>query len=260
VLPNVDTQRIVMFWGNSAVRGESNPGAVFDTAEGFAGVWHLEEEKAGVGGVGLYRDATLTNANGDDWVYSMDQDGIVGNGHGLIDNDKITTNSPVAEMAAGSVTVSLWVKLSGPGGVILSKGRGNVAQNTGEKQLFFSNGDTLSAGNGLKPSFCGKGNGYAYADRDMPLNEWHYLTFRWSYEFGTASFFIDSVQTGITTTYSAAAPDNPQDKVTIGLNGIQYLGGFCDEIHISKVSRSSDWIRLSFENQKLGQTAVTVGK
>jgi hypothetical protein len=260
VYPNNDTQRVVMFWGNNAVRGESNPAAVFDTAAGFAAVWHLEQEKAGVGSSGLYKDATFTNANGDDWVYSTDQDGIVGSGHGLGDNDKITTNSPVAEMAAGSVTISLWVKLSGPGGVILSKGRGNVVQSTGEKQLFFSNGDPANAGNGLKPSFSGKGSGYAYADTDMPLNEWHYLTFRWSFEFGTASFFIDSVQTGITTTYGAAAPDNPEDKVTIGFNGIQYFNGFCDEIHVSKVSRSSDWIRLSYENQKLDQTTATVGK
>lgn len=260
IYPNSGSQYVMMFWGKSGVRSESNSAAVFDTSYGFAAAWHLEEERSGVGYPGLYRDATGSGANGDDYVYSTEQDGIVGNGHHFNGGDKITTNSFVTELAGGDVTVSLWVKLVSEGGVILAKGMGNVVQNTGEKQLFFSNGDTLNTANGLKPSFECKGGGYAFSDRDIALNEWHYLVFRWSYEFGTTSFFIDSMQTGITTTYGAAALDNPQDKLTIGFDGIRYLDGYLDEIHVSKVSRPSDWIRLSYENQKLDQTVVTVGK
>ena len=96
----------------------------------------------------------------------------------------------------------------------------------------------------------------------MPLdNRWHYLVFRWNWESGTAgtaAFFLDSAQTGITSTYTAAAKDNAGDMVSIGYNGIQYLKGSLDELHISKTARSSDWLLYSYENQKPGQKAVVI--
>jgi hypothetical protein len=46
--------------------------------------------------------------------------------------------------------------------------------------------------------------------------------------------------------------------VSIGYNGIQYLKGSLDELHISKTARSSDWILFSFQNQKPGQKAVVI--
>lgn len=255
------SQYIRMHWGNNFATGASNPNAVFDTAYGFAAVWHLEEETGGVGLSAVYKDASPNAADGDDYLYSVEQNGVVANGHGFAGSDKITTNSGVAEMAAGDVTIAVWVNLAAAGGVIVSKGKENIVQNTGEKQLYLSDG-TAGGANGLRPSFSGKGNGDAFADRDVPLdNRWHYLVFRWQYESGsagTAAFFLDSAQTGITSTYNAAVKDNPNDKVSIGFNGIRYLSGYLDELHISKTARSSDWILLSYENQKPDQRTVTI--
>jgi hypothetical protein len=127
--------------------------------------------------------------------------------------------------------------------------------------LYFSDG-TPAGGTGLRPSFFGKGNGYAFADKDVPMdNQWHFLVFRWQYESataGTASFFLDGAQTGITSTYTAAAKDNADDKVTIGYNGIQYITGSLDEVHVSKTARSSDWLLLSYENQRSDQKMVII--
>ncbi|HUI93670.1 MAG TPA: DUF2341 domain-containing protein [Chitinivibrionales bacterium] len=258
---NSASQYVRMFWGNTAALSASNPNAVFDTAYGFAAVWHLEEEKSGVGTPGLYKDATPAGADGDDWISSTDQSGVVGCGHSFAGSDKISTNSGVTEMAAGSVTIAAWVNLAAAGGVVCGKGKENMVQNGGEKQLYFSDG-TPNGASGLRPSFSGKGNGYAFADRDLPLdNRWHYLVFRWNWESGTsgtAAFFLDSSETGITSTYTAAARDNAGDAVSIGYNGIQYLNGFLDEMHISKTARSSDWILFSYENQKPGQKTVGI--
>jgi hypothetical protein len=261
VYGNNASQFVRMHWGNAAALPASNPNAVFDTAYGFAAVWHLEEEKAGIGNPGLYKDATPNAADGDDYISSTSQAGVVANGHGFGGTDKVSTNSGVTEMAAGDVTIAAWVNLSAPGGVLLAKGKENIVQNTGEKQLYFSDG-TPAGGTGLRPSFFGKGNGYAFADKDVPLdNQWHFLVFRWQYESGTAgtaSFFLDGAQTGITSTYTAGAKDNVDDKVTIGYNGIQYLTGSLDEVHVSKTARSSDWLLLSYENQRSDQKVVIV--
>ena len=258
---NSATQYVRMFWGNPAAVGASDANAVFDTAYGFAAVWHLEEEKSGVGTPALYKDATPAAADGDDWISSVDQSGIVGCGHSFSGSDKISTNSGVTEMATGSVTIAVWVNLAAAGGVICAKGKENMVQNGGEKQLYLGDG-TPNGASGLRPSFSGKGNGSAIADKDVPLdNRWHYLVFRWNWESGTAgtsAFFLDSAQTGITSTYTAAAKDNAGDMVSIGYNGIQYLKGSLDELHISKTARSSDWILFSYENQKPGQNAVVI--
>lgn len=255
------SQYVRMHWGNPAALPASNPNAVFDTAFGFAAVWHLEEEKAGIGYSGLYKDATPAAADGDDYVSSTSQAGVVANGHGFGGGDKISTNSGVTEMAAGDVTIAVWVNLAAAGGVIIAKGKENIVQNAGEKQLYFGDGTPAGAA-GLRPSFFGKGNGYAFADKDVPMdNQWHFLVFRWQYESGTsgtASFFLDGAQTGITSTYTAAAPDNADDKVTIGFNGIQYFTGSLDELHVSKTARPSDWLFLSYQNQRPDQKVVSV--
>jgi hypothetical protein len=259
------SQFVRMHWGNPTAPAASNPNAVFDTAYGFAAVWHLEEEKAGIGIPGLYKDATPNAADGDDYVLSTSQAGVVANGHGFTGTDKIPTNSPVAEMARGDVTMCVWVNLAAPGGVILSKGQQNVVQNPGVKQFYFGDG-TPAGGTGLVPSFSGVGDGYAFSDKQVPVDsQWHFLVFRWQYESGTsgtASFFLDGQETGITSTYTAAAPDNSGDVVTIAYNGIQYFSGSLDELHVSKTARSSDWLQLSYRNQIAGSgvVALTVEK
>src|SRR5690606_32079229 len=40
---NNSTQKIRMHWGNGSAAAESNGAAVFDTANGFRGVWHLHD-------------------------------------------------------------------------------------------------------------------------------------------------------------------------------------------------------------------------
>jgi len=55
-------QTIFMHWGNEAANDAGDSTAVFDTREGFAGVWHLGDE----GGMeeGGYQDATASAAHG----------------------------------------------------------------------------------------------------------------------------------------------------------------------------------------------------
>jgi hypothetical protein len=43
ILGNNDSQYVVMYWGNTNAAGASNSAAVFDTTNGFQGVWHLSE-------------------------------------------------------------------------------------------------------------------------------------------------------------------------------------------------------------------------
>jgi hypothetical protein len=42
-------------------------------------------------------------------------------------------------------------------------------------------------------------------------------------------------------------------------NGTQFLNGMIDEVRISNVARSNDWLDLSFQNQRPNQVLVNIG-
>ena len=41
-------------------------------------------------------------------------------------------------------------------------------------------------------------------------------------------------------------------------SAMRFFNGKIDEVNMANVARSSDWIKLSFQNQKLGSTVVTI--
>ena len=260
ILPDNGTQYIHMFWGKADAQNVSDPHAVFDTGRGFAGVWHLEEEAAGVGTSGLYKDATPNAASGDDFVASSGQSGYVGSGCGFTGGDRVPTHGPVTDIATGAMTICLWANFSAPGGVVFSKTRSGVMQDTGDEMFYF--GDSLATGAaGLRPTYSGLGIGSFVAQRDMGLSQWHFYAIkRYLSSQGSpvTTFFIDGGLCGISNTFAALAPDNPNATLTIGSDGTRFFNGILDELNISKTARSDDWIMLSFENQRTDQGLVTI--
>ena len=69
VYANSASQTITMFYGNAIAPAKSNGAAVFDTANGFAGVWHLNSG---------YADATVNARNGTAVGTITDTMGIIG--------------------------------------------------------------------------------------------------------------------------------------------------------------------------------------
>jgi hypothetical protein len=73
-VPQVDAGSDVFLGGDNAVVSR----VVFDTAFGFAGVWHLDEDVAGIGAKRAYRDATPAGNHGDDAAGSPSGTGAIG--------------------------------------------------------------------------------------------------------------------------------------------------------------------------------------
>jgi hypothetical protein len=252
ILGNSSTQFIKMTWGYSGIPSASNSAGVFDTAFGFSGVWHLEE-----GGTAAFKDATQNRANGQNFITSVDRNGIAGTGRDINGTDYILVSKPIMNMSANDFTIALWLNPRQARGDIVSKDTA-LAQDSCAKRLYL--GDAAGDLNGLHPSFGGKGSGVTVSDAAVSLNTWQYIVFSWNQASKTASFFVDGVKTAMqTNTFSAACPDNPKDRITIGYDGT-YLFGYCDEIHISGATRSEDWVKLSYENQKTGQNLVSMVK
>jgi hypothetical protein len=101
---NNAAQSIVMYWGKPG--NDSAMAAVFDTALGFAGAWHLEDE--------TLQDATVNQNHGFD-MFTTAESGVIGNCRSFDASTQsqmvVISNAPTL-CPAGQLTYSTWFKTS----------------------------------------------------------------------------------------------------------------------------------------------------
>jgi biopolymer transport protein ExbB len=247
-------QSITMHWGPSPAAGPMRPRPVFDTAAGFAAVWHLGEEAADTVANGLYKDATGAGSDGDDRIASRSRAGVIGYGHGLDSGDYIVSPRPSDDLRiSGSFTLSAWIRTDG-------KKDANTSQD------LISMGDNY----GLRLSTDSVLIVWYWPPKPPPAaqNPWYYLNAkapgildgRW--HLATAVFdglslrlYYDGKELG-----SAPAADRVGLQFPLnatlgrhgkGQRGFEYAGDL-DEVRVHSVARDSEWAKMEFENQKPG--------
>ena len=127
IFGNDSTQFITMYWGNSKVTPGTHASAVFDTAEGFQGVWHLGDAFGST-----FYDATANNYHGTSPDTSRPQsaEGIIGyscvfDGASMYITMPSTSDGKLNFEQNGDYTISAWVlhdTFDGASHCILSKG------------------------------------------------------------------------------------------------------------------------------------------
>lgn len=261
VYGNDSSHFIVMYWGEAATNIALNSAKVFDTTNGYRGVWHLAEEASGIGTKGLYKDATGQN-HGDDYISQTDRTGIIGNGHAFdgID-DFIPLNSPVTNLLKGNCTIALWVNIHDSAGTILSKLDTQSGWNAGEASFYMGDGtdrhDSFGV-NGMQPSFVGYQDDYAIAGQSIAADGWHYLVYTWEWNgdsSGTPRYYIDGEEISLSyNSLTIRIDESNSATVRIGQpnnnESYSYFNGAMDELEISAVVRSADWIKLCYMNQR----------
>ncbi len=243
VYGNDSLQHIKVYWGNGAAVDASKGEAVFDTAAGFAGVWHLSEQGAGI------RDATV---NGIDAVATE-----TGSVAGMIGTAQEFNGSSSLIRAAGAAgdklnftetaaySVSAWVRTD----VI----------------------DTLFHGVVYKSNF-------QYGLQIRPDATWEFLTYveNVSWEMSRAPvadsswhalvgvrdgslqrLYLDGecVDSGMVTIpmVGTRAFDQPLEIGHCpdgGEDPDRYFDGIIDEVRIANVAYGADWVKLCYMNQK----------
>ncbi|MBN2037484.1 MAG: DUF2341 domain-containing protein [Chitinispirillaceae bacterium] len=241
---NDSTQSIMMYWGNPGAPDNSNGAAVFDTGSGFQGVWHLNE----TGNTTAF-DATGNQYNGTHHGMSAASavDGMIGNAKAFDGKSSYihligTAQSRLSFPENGTYTLSAWVLAS----AIDSAAHYIISKSNRNYNLDLS-GYNLWEIYDLKSAVCWESN-FAPAQS----GEWKYLT-------GVRSgakmrLYVDGVcaDSTIDTTSSASLRDSTFD-VQIGKraeSNYGYWNGVIDEAIVSNRSRSADWVRLSYMNQK----------
>lgn len=226
-------QEVKLFWGKPGAVSESNAKAVFNESNGYVSVWHLGDTVQDEVGTLESKDlGTSVTA------------GMIGKARhfpgkaGVFSGDKIS-NYP----SAGSPhSTEAWFRAEKPNTTII--GWGNEGGGRGSKvRMQLRSPPHLRIDSDFSDI---KG------ESRLPLNEWIHVVH--TYGGGPRRIYLNGQLDGEATT-----------KLDIKSPSRLWLGGWyhnydfvgdLDEVRISKVVRSADWVRLQYENQKPQQTLV----
>ncbi|MCE9608812.1 MAG: DUF2341 domain-containing protein [Chthoniobacter sp.] len=226
-------QMIRVLWGKADAASESNGKAVFNEANGFASVWHLGDTVADEVGTLESKDMGTTPTAG-----------MIGKARhfpgkaGVFCGDKIT-NYPTG---GGTHTTELWFRANQSNGTII--GWGNEGGNRGSKvRMLFESPPHIRVDSDFSD---------VKSESKLPFGEWIHVV--QTYGDGPRRIYINGKVDGETNT-----------KLDIKSPARLWLGGWynnydfvgdLDEVRVSRVARSEEWVRLTYENQKPLQTLV----
>ncbi len=226
-------QTIRMQWGKADAASESDGKAVFNESNGYLSVWHLGD---------VVRDEVGTLESKD--VDTTATAGMIGKARhfagkqGIFCGEKIT-GYPSADAAH---TTEAWFRAERPNVTIIGWGSEGGGRGSKVRMQFRS------------PPHVQVDSDFSNVSGEsrLPVGEWIHVVH--TYGGGPRRIYINGKLDGEATT-----------KLDIKSPARLWLGGWyhnydfvgdLDEVRVSKVARSADWVRLQFENQKPLQTLV----
>jgi len=240
-----------MFWGASTVASVSSGAAVFDTAAGFQGVWHLAGE-----GVSPAYDATKNRFDG--VPYNMTGasgvDGAIGaarkfDGTAAYITMPGTASSKLSFPARGTYTLSAWVctdTLRGAPYSVLRNGQQIISKGDFQYNLDIDNRDRWHM------SEVEIGVGYHRVEAVAQAHVWTLVV---AVRDGSSlNIYVNgAVKNDSLFTDGAGTVRDTTGNVVIGKMSGQnnrYFDGMIDEVRIGNAALSPDWIKLCYMNQK----------
>ncbi|MCD6024545.1 MAG: hypothetical protein K0Q91_1461 [Fibrobacteria bacterium] len=293
-VPASGSTKIRVYWGNSAATAASNPGAVFDSAGGFVGVWHLGNASGlsprpnAITGAPAATPANdfAANSFGGGAASYVAPDGQIGGSDAVrgagtratpeAGSDYLDIGSPAGVGASNYVgvntytgyndfsngfTYSVWVKANVPQGnysYLVELANANGCNDN--IQVFRPAADAryrMEACNGTTSG------GTAQTPNNTLVNgTWEFYTFT----FGTGATPASMLyKNGVRVTNSNRT--QPLSNVLrtnawLGKSNYDvdyYFNGTFDESRISRVARDSNWIKMDFATQRSDSSAVGLG-
>lgn len=241
----IDTT-IYMYYGNGCLTAPtSSQTAVWDN--GFKGVWHLNEDP-GAAGVGGIKDATANNHSGTPMGGLSNADsvsGIAGNSIVFSQQDCYINFGDVDDFdfGLGNFTVSGWVKGNQTWSALATKSADEGPYDGLYIYTSRSRDNWTWWGSGAND------DQYAQFNPDSMDGGWHHLVVvREGTGDNQLKIYTDGVLT--TTALEDTNMSNSRDFMIHRWDDFPATAGTqIDEVRVSNISRSYDWIRTSYNNQ-----------
>jgi PKD repeat protein len=234
------TQYMKMYWGNAAAVDSQKSASVFDAANGFAGVWHFNNND--------FSDATVNHNNAVNYG-TVDTAGVIGGSRKFV-NTRLDSIRVVGLLGSpATATVSAWVKINAKGATsasIISMGDNVVLENKTDLQMAYHYSGGWRTGVSTT-NLIGAG--------------WKHVVFECNPAAGFQIAYVNG-QSSITMSNADAIVYALGKNTLFGKHGNggvgSEFGGIMDEIRIENTGRSADWIKLCYENQRTGSTMLTL--
>lgn len=233
---------LYMYYGNSSSSDQQNKENVWDSD--YVMVQHLHETQ-NISGNDHF-DSTSNNNDGAVTGASMDTTGIIDGAdsfNGGTDNVAIANNSSLN--ITGDITYSFWLNMNDYSTTpdLLTKGDYTSAysiwaRNDGTIRVAFDNNALTTTGT-------------------LNTGEWYYVAVSRNNNTNGRKIFINGDES-ISDTYTAAIGTNTGD---LFISSVAYsLDGVIDEVRLSNIARSSDWIKTEYNNQSNPATFYSVSE
>jgi hypothetical protein len=285
-VPQVDagssTDYVILYWGNPAatmtgavkakqggsdvVLGGNNPvgsKVVFDTAFGFSGVWHLDEDVAGIGSKAAHRDATPAGNHGDDSASDPSGSGVVGRAQQFdAGTDYIVVGNAPSLQLQSTMSFSAWIKSSKFSGIGTGSNASQVNPIVRKGSINPNPYQFSVAGGHLLLALDSSDNGGVQSPLALETGKWIHVGGTWDGKsvqlYVNGAQVIDkapprtaNLKNDARPLYIGGRPINASDAASLDL-----FDGIIDEVQVSRAARSKEWYKLSYENQKPGSTLI----
>ncbi|MCX7048472.1 MAG: DUF2341 domain-containing protein [Candidatus Sumerlaeota bacterium] len=229
-------QEIKLHWGKSDAAGESSGPAVFNESNGYLSVWHMDDPVKDEVGVLKSKDTGTISSSG-----------IIGKCRRLIEGKGINCGENIATYPSGSSPHSseAWFRAEKPNATIL--GWGNE-QAQGKVIMQFVSPPHIRMD-------CYFSGANVTGGSALATSQWIHVIH--TFKSGDSRIYVNGILDGVSTSLGAPLAIKSPARMYIGgwYNNYRFDGDI-DEARISKVTRSADWVKLQYENQKPLQTLV----
>lgn len=240
---NDSSQIITMYCGNGSAATWNNS-VIFDTADGFAAVWHLGNDLV---------DVTQNSIAGNDIKTTL-ADGIIGTCRSFNGSSSFikVDSSSVLNMAGKKVSIMVWQKCS--------------RQYTSE-HMYFEHDQWPNAGDygfstpspsTLSLDFPQGDNETRFTGKVLNDNTWHLVVAMYDPSTRTGRLFIDG--DSVFSAQSSATIGSSSAPSFMGSRGgtERFFEGYLDEMRICSKLLDNNHIKLIFENQRADQKLISI--
>ena len=229
-------QEIRMHWGHPDAAAVSDGKAVFNASNGYASVWHMDQP---------VQDAVGTLESHD--TGTADTTGISGRARSFPGGQGVYCGDRIESLPSGAAPHSsqAWFRPETINSTVLAWGN---EQAQGKVVLQFASPPHVRMD-------CYFSDGNVASDGTLTRNQWLHVVH--TYQPGDSRVYVNGALVGRGPTRGTPLSIQSPARLWIGgwYNNYDFTGDI-DEVRISRVVRSADWVRLEYENQKPLQTLV----
>ena len=230
------TQEIKMYWGKSDVATASSGSSVFSSTNGYASVHHMSDTLVDTVG-------TTTPANNN----TTASNGLIGTARTFTAGQGIQCGTSISGLptANGPFSTGVWIRTSTFGKALLGWGDQSFAA----KVVMYADAPPRIRLN------CNSGGAGITGAATVPTAEWAYIVH--TYQSTGTRLYVNGVLDASNSGGDMSILTSSRFDIGgfVPTDGFNFVGEM-DELRISKVARSADWVKLEYENQKPLQTLV----